>query len=184
MDTETELQMNQILIDAYIHTKASVKAKETIENLLEDSTIRGHTHQSTTSMFVLDNRHALIDRNDNTVDNLLNDNSTDDSLLREATLIRAIQQLYYQNIDFAKSLFIRLCQSNTSDNIYQQSCIGLAFTEALQSGDYQFLRTMPNLPEHKSMPWYLWYLEYLLISGQWVTLTEHLVSNELLTDMD
>ena len=24
------------------------------------------------------------------------------------------------------------------------------------------------------MPWYLWYLEYLLISGQWVTLTEHL----------
>ena len=50
----------------------------------------------------------------------------------------------------------------------------VGFPEALQSGDYQFLQTIQNLPEHNTMPWYLWYLEYLLVSGQWITLTEHL----------
>ena len=52
-------------------------------------------------------------------------------------LIRGVQQLYYQNVEVARTLFFKLSQNNESDNVYQQACIGLAFTEALQTNDYR-----------------------------------------------
>ena len=53
--------------------------------------------------------------------------------------------------------------------------IGLAFaTVAEDNSTHQSLEHIPNLSDHSTMPWYLWYLEFLLTSGQWNFLTEYL----------
>ena len=112
--------MNQLLIDAYLHTGATVQAKRTITTLLKKSTLSKTTriHLQLQS-FVLDNGHALIDRNDNTSDALLNETSMDKNLLREVILIRGIQQLYYQNVDIAQTLFAFCNDSDTMHPLYR-----------------------------------------------------------------
>ena len=50
LDTETEQLMNQLLIDAYIYTEASVKAKETIHEPLKKSALSETTRISKISV--------------------------------------------------------------------------------------------------------------------------------------
>ena len=166
--------MTQMLIDAYIHTDSRSKAIETIQILLKDSNISDSIQtEMRLQLFVLINHFEPIDRDDDSVDQLLKDVSSDTELIRKATLLRAVQQLYCHNIEAASSLFSSLIHSNRADSVHDQAIMGLSFTEP-ENSNHQFLEHIPTLPDHNTMPWYLWYLECLLTSGQWTFLTEYL----------
>ena len=174
MNEETQMLMTQMLIDAYIHTDDRSKAIKTIQSLLKDSNISDPIQtELRLQLFVLVNRFELINRDDTSVDLLLQDISSDTELVRKAGLLRAVQHLYCHNIKAAKSLFTSLLRSNRADSVHDQAVIGLSFTE-VTNGNHQFLEHIPTVPEHNTMPWYLWYLESLLTSGQWTFLTEYL----------
>ena len=160
--------MTQMLIEAYIHTDTQTKAIETIKLLLEEGKISSAVQRELqVQLFVLTNRFELIDRDDDSVDLRLNDFSSEKGLLREAALLRAVQRLYRHKIKEAKKRFYQTSQSNHADSVHEQATIGLAFAKAAEDNSiHHFLEHIPNLPEHTTMPWYLWYLEFLLTSGQ------------------
>ena len=95
-------------------------------------------------------------------------------MFREATLLRAIQRLYYNDVTKAKHLFSSVINSNHGDSIHEQASIGLSFTKAVEGTDYPFSEDIQDLPNYSNMPWYLWYLNFLLTSGQWTLLSEYL----------
>ena len=130
LNDDTRLTMTQMLIEAYIHTDAQTKAVETIKLLLEESTVPSTVQtELQLQLFILTNSFELIDRDDDSVDLLLNDISSEKGLLREAALLRAVQRLYCHNIKEAKTLFTKLLQSNHADSVHEQATIGLAFVK-------------------------------------------------------
>ena len=98
--------MTQMLIEAYVHTDAQTKAIETIKLLLAETTVPSTVqNELQLQLFVLTNRFELIDRDDDSVDPLLNDFSSEKGLLREAALLRAVQRLFRHNIKEAENAF-------------------------------------------------------------------------------
>ena len=174
MEKDTKTMMTQMLIDAYIQTGQRLKAIDKIKLLLANPSISSDLQtELKLQLFVLTNRPDVIDHDDDSVDRLL-DLSSEKPLFREATLLRGIQRLYYHNITAAKHLFSSLINSDHRDSIHEQASIGLSFTQAAERTDCPFSEDIQNLPNYSSMPWYLWYLEFLLTSGQWTLLTEYL----------
>ena len=175
MNDDSRLMMTQMLIDAYIQTGARIKAIETIRVLLTHPNLSSSIQtELQLQLFVLINRFHLIDGDDDSVDILLDDISSEHSLLREATLLRSVQRLYCYNIPTAKILLTNLLQENYADSVEEQAAIGLAFIEAVEDGINTFPEHLTTLAEYNTMPWYLWYLEFLLTSGKWTLLTEYL----------
>ena len=179
MDVDTQLEMKLLLTNAYCHANMILEAKNTIlETLQYNSISQDIKKELQIKLFVLQHRHHPIDGSpdhpdtrDTVIDTLVPNNHFE----YEAVLLCAVQHLYRHNIIDAKRLFTLVSEGSRDGIVSQQAGIGLEFIERLENDTLHVLSIPSNLVEHTTMPWYLWYLEFLLVSGSWTRLTEHLV---------
>jgi len=178
MDADTELQMKLLLTNAYYHVKTIPEAKAVlVETLQHDCISEESKRELQIKLFVLEHRNRPIDHVtafQDSIHTVIDTPSPNNDFEYEAILLCAVQHLYRRNISDSKRLFTFIFEHSHDGIVYEQAQAGLDIIAGLDSDALNPLHLPSNLVDHTTMPWYLWYLEFLLVSGSWTRLTEHL----------
>ena len=125
-------------------------------------------------LFVLQHHDSCLDLDTDALDSLWSSVDLSDPTQREAMVLRGIQHCYYGRISEARQLWTNIFQQVEGDIAQQQAEVGLAFLKTITDQSDSFGSLLSDLPEHQTEPWNMWFLENLLVSGEWTQLQTHL----------